>query len=32
MSDDQFLNFKKSKFSHQVVLVGKDGFVFECLT
>ena len=28
MSDSQFLNFKKSKFSQQVVLVGKDGFIF----
>ena len=31
MSDNQFLNFKKSKFSHQVTLVGKDGFIFKCL-
>ena len=29
MSDSQFWNFKKSKFSHQVVLVGKDDFIFK---
>ena len=27
MSDSQFLNFKKSKFSNQVALVGKDSFI-----
>ena len=31
MSGSQFMNFKKSQFSHQVALVGKDGFVFKCL-
>ena len=31
MSDSQFLNFQKSKFSHQMMLVGKDSFIFKCL-
>ena len=31
MSDSQFLNFNKSEFSHQVALVGKDGFIFKSL-
>ena len=31
MSDGQFLNFKKSEFSHQVALVGKDGFIHKPL-
>ena len=31
MSDSQFLNFKKSEFSHKVAEVGKDGFIFKSL-
>ena len=31
MSDSEFWNFKKSTFSHQVALVGKDGFIFKPL-
>ena len=31
LSDGQFFNFKKSEFSHQVALVGKDGFIHKPL-
>ena len=31
MSDSHFLNFKKSKFSHQVTLVSKDHFILKSL-
>ena len=31
MSNSQFLNFKKSRFSHQVALVDKDRFICKSL-
>ena len=31
MSNSQSLNFKKSRFSHQVALVDKDHFIFKPL-